>query len=158
MSDLKTALSLKQEVYEANSSQISGAHYMLALALEYCTSSSSREAAAQEVQSAIKCFEHRIAAAPATNSHTQDEKEMLQELRLKLSELEAPPVAVAKEDLADIFGKEGGALKESLVQAMQSSNDLSSLVRKKDKKRPISDNAAESSKKTRIEEVADEDS
>ena len=56
---------------------------------------------------------------------------MLQELDLKLTELRAPVETIAKSDIADIFGKEGGALKDTLVQAMQNSNDLSNLVRKK---------------------------
>lgn len=104
---------------------------MLALALEYCTHKSSREEAAKEVEAAIECFEHRLSTKAAEKE--DDERQMLDELKIKLAELKAPAEQVKREDIADIFGKEGNALKESLVQAMQTSNDLTGLVRKRNK-------------------------
>lgn len=133
---------------------------MLALALEYCTSPSSREAAATEVQFAIQSFEARLTTMASDDKNVKSEKEMLGELKLKLLELQAPPETIKKEDMTEIFGKEGSALKDSLVQAMQTSNDLSSLVRKKEKRTaPIAgtpkeeDSSTPSAKKAKIEKV-----
>lgn len=131
---------------------------MLALALEYCTSSTSRSEAADEVRAAIVCFEKRIATKSEDTQDSKEELEMLEELRLKLSELEAKPETIKKEEIAEIFGKEGTALKESLVQAMQNSNDLTGLVRRREKKQqPGPDAEHPTSKKARVEEIKDEE-
>lgn len=164
VADFKAALELKYTLYSAEASQISSAHYMLALALEFCTAPTSRTEAAREIQKAIDSFEMRIKNSTAEESSTKikDEKEMLAELKAKLSELQEPPSTINKKDIADMFGTETTAVKESLVQAMQNSNDLSSLVRKKDKKRSLPDSNSESkpadealpesSKKAKLEE------
>jgi len=158
--DLKTALTLKQELHEETSSQVSSAHYMLALALEYCTSDAARKEAVTEVEHAIASFEGRIAKMSADAPAHKDETQMLEELKLKLSELQAPKSDVTSELVKNVFSGEGAALKESVIQAMQSSNDLSSLVRKKEKKRPASAHTQDTTtaKKAKVEDVTDEES
>lgn len=153
VSDLREALSLKRELYPQSSSHVSGAHYMLALALEYCTSESSRENAARQVELAISSFQQRLEQMDEADTKLKDEREMLAELKLKLSDLQAPVEVVKAEEVKDIFGKEGTAIRDSLIQAMQSSNDLSTLVRKKEKKRSAEADASQSegSKRTKQE-------
>lgn len=133
--DLKTTLELKKSIYGEASPVRSAAHYMLALALEYCTSKDSRNAAISELEASIKCLELRLETADPNSRETAEERGMLEDVQAKLAELQAPVESGTKVDMADIFGQEGNALKESIVQAMQSSNDLSGLVRKKEKKR-----------------------
>lgn len=135
VADLKVALELKLEMYEESSSQCTGAHYMLALALEYCTSPSSREAAANEIKASIRGFELRLEALDQASKEARDQREMLEELKIKLAELQAPTEINMKDAIVDMFGNGKTVLKESIVQAMQNSTDISSLVRKKEKKR-----------------------
>lgn len=107
---------------------------MLALALEYCTSESSRTEAVVHLERAISSFEARLQLLKDDDTNRKDEQEMLAELQLKLSELQNPQKPDILQDVKNIFSGEGAALKQSVVDAMQASNDLTTLVRKKNKR------------------------
>ncbi|ORY84202.1 hypothetical protein BCR37DRAFT_391808 [Protomyces lactucae-debilis] len=124
--DLTAALTNKQAVFSAHSRECSSAHYMLALAQEYAPGDGNRAEAAKQLRLAIEGFEARL-AEEGDESKKKDEKEMLDELQVKLAELEAPPERIMKEDIAKLFNTDESSLKESLVAAMQTSTDLSTL-------------------------------
>jgi hypothetical protein len=132
---------------------------MLALAREYAPGDDARKEAALELQQAIEGFEARLKNAEA-GSEKDDEASMLQELKTKLAELEEPPEQLLKDSIAKIFNGQKASLKDSLVTAMQTSTDLSTLVRKKGTKRSTAttealSKAEESTKRTKTDQSED---
>jgi HAT1-interacting factor 1 len=179
--DLTRALELKLAIYPPSDPIISEAHYKLSLALEFAPTPSTdhnKTLALQHLESAISSVR-----AHATDLHAagktkeaKDAEEMIEELQTKVDEMKNPTAGAIELNLADIFG--GGsaaALAQSLAQATSSAagagmaNDLTGLVRKKDKvgesssgvgeKRKIEGGgeAGSPGKKVRVEDVEDEE-
>ncbi|BFZ58029.1 hypothetical protein PYCC9005_005087 [Savitreella phatthalungensis] len=158
--DLREALQLKLDIYPAEHSEISGGHYMLALALEYSTGDKARSEAARQVELACASFRKRLKQNEMTSRERRDEEEMLKELEVKLKELKEPRQVLDKQQVAELFGLGGAsagnsatqALRNRVADALNTSNDLSGLVRKKEKKRSANELSStdESEKKPKL--------
>ena len=174
--DLTKALELKVNLYETSDPIISEAHYKLSLALEFAQQPSPDEnkaLALKHLQAAIESVKDRVKVleSEGKTAEANDAKEMIDELSIKVDEMKNP----VKEslDMSAIFGSAGGfseVLQQKLVESLSGgTNDLTGLVRKKEKpratdattgeKRKIDGETAVGSpgKKVRVEDVEDEE-
>jgi len=170
-------LELKVGLYEPSDPIISEAHYKLSLALEFAQQPSPEEnksLALTHLESAITSVKQRVKVleSEGKTAEAKDAQEMIDELTVKVEEMKNP----AKEgvDVSAMFGSGAGGLNEALQQKLAetlaggAANDLSGLVRKKEKptteaasvgeKRKIDGDTVVGSpgKKVRVEDVEDE--
>lgn len=181
--DLTRALELKVILYETSDPIISEAHYKLSLALEFAQQPSpeaNKDLALQHLQSAIESVRQRVNLLESQGKRAEaaEAKEMIEELTIKVDEMENP--VKEQMDVSSMFAS-GGAfseqLQEKLAQTfMSGANDLTRLVRKKEKPKPaeagggnVTAGAGEKrkigsepvvgspGKRVRVEDVEDED-
>jgi len=173
--DLTTALELKVNLYENSDPIISEAHYKLSLALEFAQQPSPEEnkaLALQHLESAIESVKDRVKVLESAGktAEAQDAKEMIEELSVKVDEMKNP--VKEKLDVSAMFDSADGlnaVLQQKLAETLAGgANDLTGLVRKKEKprateatigdKRKIErDSGVESpGKKFRVEDIEDE--
>ena len=141
--DLTRALELKVNIYQPSDPIVSEAHYKLSLALEFAQQPSpekNKTLAIQHLEAAIASVRDRVKLLEQQGKHqsARDSKEMIEELQIKVEEMKNPPKPDI--DMADIFGPgSAAALGAKLVQSLTGqaaaapANDLTGLVRKKDK-------------------------
>jgi HAT1-interacting factor 1 len=170
-------LELKLNLYEASNPIISEAHYKLSLALEYAQQPSpeqNKSLALEHLESAIESVKQRVAVLESEGKKVEalEAKEMIDDLNIKYNEIKNP--SKEEVDVGAMFGSGGlsEALQGKLAETLAGgANDLTSLVRKKEKpqstgvisgsvgeKRKIDGDTDIGSpgKKVRIEEVEDE--
>ena len=171
-------MELKVNLYEPSNPIISEAHYKLSLALEFAQQPSPEEnksLALTHLESAIDSVKQRVETleAQGKTADAQDAREMIDELTIKVDEMKNPVKQGV--DVSAIFGSGGaGGLNEALQQKLAetlaggTANDLTGLVRKKEKPNADTASAGEKrkieaetvvgspGKKVRIEEVEDE--
>jgi HAT1-interacting factor 1 len=175
--DLTRALELKVNLYEASNPIVSEAHYKLSLALEFAQEPNpdeNKSLALEHLESAIESVKQRLAILESEGKKTEaaDAKEMIDELSIKVEEMKNPSKEI---DVGSMFGSAGGfgeVLQQKLAETLAGgANDLTGLVRKKEKpqstgatdgstgdKRKIEGDTANGShgKKVRVEDVEDE--
>ena len=168
-------MELKVNLYDNSDPIISEAHYKLSLALEFAQDPSPEEnkaLALHHLESAIESVKDRVKVleSEGKTAEAQDSKEMIDELSIKVDEMKNP----VKEglDVGAMFGSADGfnaVLQQKLAETLAGgANDLTGLVRKKEKprsadtaigeKRKIEGDTAVGSpgKKVRVEDVEDE--
>jgi HAT1-interacting factor 1 len=179
--DLTRALELKTSLYEASDPIVSEAHYKLSLALEFAQQPSpeqNKALALQHLESAIASVKERvkILELEGNSAEAADAREMIDELAIKVDEMKNPQKPNI--DVSQIFGPATNineALQQKLAASLGAANDLTGLVRKKEKpqiendpgsvvamageKRKIEGNIVVGSpgKKVRVEDADDED-
>jgi len=160
VSDFKSALAVKQDLYPEENTAIAEAHYWLSLALEFASNivnpaaggddnqefdQKLRDEAVAEMQAAIKSAQLRIqkqevelasSLSPDDNDIMREEiadvKSMVEEMQGRLVELRKPPVDVAA--LKDaVFGQALGGTKADADAKKDTATDVSNLVRHKPK-------------------------
>lgn len=156
---------MKVSLYETSDPIVSEAHYKLSLALEFAQHPSpeqSRALALQHLESAIASVKERVEVLEKQGKTTEanDAKEMVQELTVKVDEMRNPVRETV--DVSSIFGAGIGineALQAKLAETLAgSANDLTGLVKKKDKlvvqaaNGSVSDNASMTGEKRKIDE------
>jgi HAT1-interacting factor 1 len=164
-------------LFEVSDPIISEAHYKLSLALEYARQPSpqqNKSLALKHLESAIESVKQHVTVLESEGKKVEavEGKEMIDELNIKYNEIKNPP----KEDVdvGLMFGSGGFSevLQEKLAETLVGgANDLTSLVRKKEKplsagviagsigeKRKVDEDTAVGSpgKKVRVKEVEDE--
>lgn len=170
-------MELKVNLYDPSNPIISEAHYKLSLALEFAQQPSPEEnksLALTHLESAITSVKQRVKLleSQGKTAEAKDAQEMIDELTVKVDEMKNP----AKEgvDVSAMFGSGAAGLNEVLQQKLAetlaggAANDLTGLVRKKEKptaeaasageKRKIEGDTVVGSpgKKVRVEDVQDE--
>ncbi|EHL03494.1 putative NASP-related protein sim3 [Glarea lozoyensis 74030] len=190
VSDSRASLLYKQQLYPEESEIIAEAHFKLSLALEFASTTNEkkegdeeqnstedevaagqalRDEAVKELQAAIN-NDNEI-----TRAQIVDVKEIVADMENRLAELKGGPVDV--DGLKSALGMSGGnsmggilgaTIGESpseaaarIEEAKKGANDLSSLVRKKDKKDTVEDDATEvmnTNGKRKAEDEPEEDS
>ena len=180
-------MELKVHLYDTSDPIISEAHYKLSLALEFAQQPSPEEnksLALQHLELAIASMKERVKILEKEGKMEEatDAKEMIDELTIKVDEMKNP--TKDRLDVTSMFGTgdAGGsgfseALQQKLAQTLAASaNDLTGLVRKREKpksasaegastptatgeKRKIEGDTAVGSpgKKVRVEDVEDEE-
>jgi HAT1-interacting factor 1 len=168
-------------LYDPSNPIISEAHYKLSLALEFAQTPSpqqNKSLALTHLESAISSVKQRLSLLQSQGKHAEakDAQEMIDELSIKVDEMKNPPKETGGVDVSAMFGRgEAGGLGEVLQQKLAETlaggkaNDLTGLVRKKDKgqgeggvgvgeKRKIEGDTVVGSpgKKVRVEDVEDE--
>lgn len=179
--DLTRALELKISLHEISDPIVSEAHYKLSLALEFAQKPSpeqNKTLALQHLESAIASVKERvkILELEGNSAEAANAREMIDELVIKVDEMKTPQKPNI--DVSSMFGSAANineALQQKLAESLGAANDLTSLVRKKEKpqiendagsvaviageKRKIEGNVVVGSpgKKVRVEDVEDED-
>ena len=170
-------MELKVNLYHPSNPIISEAHYKLSLALEFAQQPSPEEnksLALTHLESAITSVTQRVKLleSQGKTAEAKDAQEMIDELTVKVDEMKNP--AKQDVDVSAMFGSGTGGLNEVLQQKLAetlaggAANDLTGLVRKKEKptaeaasvgeKRKIEGDTVVGSpgKKVRVEDVQDE--
>jgi HAT1-interacting factor 1 len=172
-------LELKVSLYDTSDPIISEAHYKLSLALEFAQQPSPEEnksLALEHLESAIESVRERVKVleSQGKSAEAADAKEMIDELVIKVDEMKNP----VKEgvDVSSMFGSGGfnEVLQQKLAETLAAgANDLTGLVRKKEKPQVVNESGSESvtgekrkiegeahvgspGKKVRVEDVEDE--
>jgi HAT1-interacting factor 1 len=171
-------LELKVNLYEPSNPIISEAHYKLSLALEFAQQPSPEEnksLALTHLESAITSVKQhvKLLESEGKTAEAKDAQEMIDELTVKVDEMKNPAQGVGV-DVSAMFGSGVGGLNEVLQQKLVetlaggAANDLTGLVRKKEKptaeaasvgeKRKMEGDTVVGSpgKKVRVENVEDE--
>ena len=181
-------MELKVNLYETSNPIISEAHYKLSLALEFAQKPSPEEnksLALEHLESAIVSVKERVKVleSEGKTKDAAEAKEMIDELSIKVDEMKNPVTQPGGIDVASMFGGGGGAgaggfnemLQAKLAETLAgSANDLSGLVRKREKqpqsitnepgnnvagekrKMEVSTIVESPGKKVRVEDVEDE--
>jgi HAT1-interacting factor 1 len=179
--DLSRALELKVSLYKTSNPIVSEAHYKLSLALEFAQNPSpeqNKSLSLQHLESAIASVKERvkILESEGNSAEAADAREMIDELTIKVNEMKNPQKPNI--DVSSMFGSAANineALQQKLAASLGAANDLTGLVRRKEKpqiaseagnvaviageKRKIEGNIVVGSpgKKVRVEDVDDED-
>ena len=161
--DLARALELKVALYEPSDPIISEAHYKLSLALEFAQLPSpeeNKQKALEHLESAIDSVKQRVTILESQGKYDEakDAKQMIDELSIKVDEMRNP----TKEEGIDVnamFGSSAG-LSEVLQQKLAESlvggaNDLTGLVRKKEKSKPGAVDTASVGEKRKLDDSPD---